>query len=78
MITGYMLTNEGVARFRKRKALTGEDQVHEEGYDILNYLYEYGGAPLEEIIRYTGLPRSKVTQQLSVFLSHGLVEGMTK
>jgi len=78
MISGYMLTNEGVARFRKRKALTGEDQVREDGYDILNYLYEHGGTPLEEIIRYTGLPRGRVIQQISVFLSHGMVEGVKR
>ena len=77
MISGYMLTNEGVARFRKRKAMLGEDQSREEGYDILSYLYEYGGASLEEIIRYTGLPRGEVMQKLSTYLSHGLVEGMT-
>ena len=77
MISGYMLTSEGIARFRKRKAMTGEDQAREQGYDILDFLYEHGGAPLEEIVRHTGLPRGEVIQKLATYLSHGLVEGMT-
>ena len=77
MITGYMLTNEGVARFRKRKAMLGEDQAREEGYDILDYLYEHGGASVDNIVRHTGMTRSEVTQKLSTYLSHGLVEGTT-
>ena len=71
-----MLTSEGVARFRKRKVLTAEGQGREQGYDILNYLYEHGGASLEEIISYTGLTRGDVMQKISTYLSHGLVEGM--
>ena len=78
VITGYMLTNEGVARFRKKKLMLGEDQTREQGYDILNYLYEQGGASLEEIIRYTELPRGDVIRILSTYLNHGLVEGMTE
>ena len=78
MISGYMLTSEGVARFRKRKVLADEGQGREQGYDILNFLYEHGGASLEEIIRYTGLPRGDVIRILSTYLNHGLVEGMTE
>ena len=72
-----MLTNEGNARFRKRKVSADDAEAGEEGYKILGYLYDHGGAPLDEIARYTGLSRNQVTEQLTVFLSHGLVEGTT-
>lgn len=72
-----MLTNEGTARFRKRKVSADEAETAEEGYKILGYLYDHGSAPLEDIAYYTGLSRNQVMAQLSVFLSHGLVEGTT-
>ena len=75
-MTGYMLTNEGTARFRKRKAAA--EEAGEEGYEILNYIYEHGGAPLQDIAYHTGLSRNQVTAQISVFLSHGMVEGTTQ
>lgn len=74
-MTGYMLTNEGTARFRKRRVSADGAEAAEEGYKILGYLYDHGGAPLDDIARYTGLTRNQVTAQLAVFLSHGLVEG---
>ncbi|MBA7659680.1 hypothetical protein ES703_67669 [subsurface metagenome] len=76
-MSGYMLTNEGNARFRKRKVSADEAEAGEDGYKILDYLFDHGGAPLEDIARYTGLSRNQVTAQVSVFLSHGLVEGTT-
>ena len=76
-MTGYMLTNEGNARFRKRKVSADDAEAGEKGYKILDYLYNHGGAPLEDIAHYTGLSRNQVNTQLAVFLSHGLVEGTT-
>jgi DNA-binding transcriptional ArsR family regulator len=75
-MASYMLTNEGTARFRKRKAAADEAEAGEEGYKIQSYLYEHGGAAVEDIARHTGLSRNQVMAQISVFLSHGLVEGM--
>ncbi len=76
-MTGYMLTNEGTARFRKRKVSADEAEATEDGYKIQSYLYNHGGAPLEDIAYHTGLSRSQVNMQISIFLSHGLVEGTT-
>ena len=76
-MAGYMLTNEGNARFRKRKVSADEAEAGGEGYKILNYLYDHGGAPLDDIASHTGLSRNQVTAQISVFLSHGQVEGTT-
>lgn len=76
-MTGYMLTYEGNSRFRKRKSLTGEDQTRDEGFEILEYLFDYGAASMDDLIRHTGLNRDQVNTQLAVFLSHGLVEGAT-
>ena len=76
-MAGYMLTNEGNARFRKRKVSADEAEAGGEGYKILNYLYDHGGAPLEDIAYHTGLSRSQVNTQLAVLLSHGQVEGTT-
>jgi len=52
-----------------------EAEAGGEGDKILNYLYDHGGAPLDDIAYHTGLSRNQVTAQISVFLSHGLVEG---
>lgn len=76
-MTGYMLTNEGTARFRKRITSADEAEAAGEDYKILDYLYRHGSAPLEDIANYTGLSRNQVNAQLTVFLSHGLVEGTT-
>ncbi|HEY97943.1 MAG TPA: winged helix-turn-helix domain-containing protein [Dehalococcoidia bacterium] len=76
-MTGYMLTDEGTARFRKRIASADEAEAAGEDYKILNYLYRHGSAPLEDIAYYTGLSRNQVMAQMTVFLSHGLVEGTT-
>ena len=47
-----------------------------EGYEVLDFLYRHGGATVEEIENYTGLSRVKVTDKLSTFIHHGLVEGI--
>ena len=68
-----MLSNEGVARIKRRKISVdvGMDKV--EGYEVLDYLYEYGAATVEEIENYTGLSRSQVVDKLSTFIHHGFV-----
>ncbi len=76
-MTGYMLTNEGNARFRKRKVSADEAEAGGEGYKVLNYLCDHGGARLDDIAYHTGLSRNQVNTQLAVFLSHGLIEGTT-
>ena len=76
-MTGYMMTNEGNARFRKRKLSADEVEAGEVGYKILDYIFDHGGASLDDIARHTGLSRNQVTAQIAVFLSHGLVEGTT-
>ena len=74
-MTGYMLTDEGNARFRKRITSADEAEAAGEDYKILDYLYRHGSAPMDDIAYHTGLSRNQVTAQLTVFLSHGLVEG---
>jgi transcription initiation factor IIE alpha subunit len=74
-MAGYMLTNEGNARFRKRKVSADEAEAGGEGYKILDYLCDHGGATLDDIAYHTGLSRNQVNTQLAIFLSHDLIEG---
>jgi DNA-binding MarR family transcriptional regulator len=76
----YTLSIEGRARF-KRMRISVDSGVEmgiakTEGYLVLDYLYEHGSATVEEIEKYTGLSRDKVTSELSTFIHHGLVEGI--
>ena len=73
----YALTNEGIARFRRRKVSVNAEMARMEGYEILDYLYEHGAATVEEIGNYTGLSRSQVINKLSVFINHGSVEELS-
>ena len=70
----YTLSNEGMARLKRRKISVdmGMDKV--EGYEVLHYLYEHGPATVEEIGNYTGLSWSQVINKLSTFIHHGFVE----
>jgi len=70
----YMLSNEGRARFKRKKISVdiGMDKI--EGYEVLDYLYEHGAATVEEIENYTGLSWSQVVDKLSTFIHHGFVE----
>ena len=49
--------------------------VSMEGYEIIDYLYEHGGATLEEISDHTGLSHGQVMEKLLSFMNRGLVEG---
>lgn len=70
----YMLTNEGRARFRRRKISVDAEIAKMEGYEVLDYLYEHGAGTVEEISNYTGLSRGHVMDKLSVFINHDFVE----
>jgi hypothetical protein len=75
----YTLSPEGRARF-KRMQISVDAGVEmgiarTEGYLILDYLYQHGGATVAEIEKFTGLSWGKVTTELSTFIHHGLVEG---
>ena len=45
-----------------------------EGYEVLDYLYEYRAATVQEIENYTVLSWSQVVDKLSTFIHHGFVE----
>ena len=70
----YELSNEGMARLKRRKISVdmGMDKI--EGYEVLDYLYEHGPTTVEEIGNYTGLSRSQVINKLSTFIHHGFAE----
>ena len=74
-MAGYTLTNEGIARFRKRKMSVRAEVVKMEGYEVLDYLYEHGARTLEEISDHTGLSHGQVLEKLLLFMNLGLVEG---
>jgi len=46
----------------------------QDGYKVLDYIYEHGADTIEVIGASTGLSREQVVSQLQVFMSHGLVE----
>ena len=69
-----MLTNEGRARFRRRKISVAADMAKIEGYEVLDYLFEHGAGTIEEISNYTGLSQGHVMDKLLVFINHGFVE----
>jgi len=69
----YMLTNEGRARFRRMK-ISVDIADRQDGYKVLDYIYEHGADTIEVIGASTGLSREQVVSQLQVFMSHGLVE----
>jgi len=71
----YMLTNEGRARFRRRKISVRAGMAKMEGYEVLDCLFERGAGTVEEIASYTGLSQGQVRDKLSVFINHELVEG---
>ena len=72
----YILSSEGMARFKRRKISVDMGLEKMEGYEILGYLYEHGAATVEEIENYAGLSRSQVIDKLSTFIHHGFVEGL--
>jgi transcription initiation factor IIE alpha subunit len=74
-MAGYTLTNEGIARSRKRKMSVKAEMASIEGYEVLDYLYDHGAATLEEISDHTGLSHGQVVEKLILFMNHGLVEG---
>ena len=70
----YTLSNEGMARLKRRKISVDAGMAKMEGYEVLDYLYEHGAATVEEIENYTGLSRRQVVDKLSTFIHHGFVE----
>ena len=70
----YKLSNEGMARLKRRKISVDMGMDKMKGYEVLDYLYEHGPATVEEIENYTGLSWSQVTDKLSTFIHHGFVE----
>lgn len=74
----YTLSNEGRARFKRRKISANLGIETIEGYEILDCLFENGSATVEEIKNYTGLSWSQVVNKLEAFIHWGYVEGLTK
>jgi len=78
MMAGYTLTNEGIARSRKRKTSVKAEMSSMQGYEVLDYLYDHGTATLEEISDHTGLSYGRVMEKLILFMNHGLLEGSSR
>ena len=74
----YTLTKEGRARFGRIKISVSTGTPKMEGYEVVDYLYEYGAAPVEEIKNYSGLSRVQVMDKLWAFISRGYVEKLAK
>ena len=78
----YTLSIEGRARFKRMRtsidAGVETGIARTEGYFILEYLYEHGSATITDIENHTGLSWSKVTGELSTFIHHGLVQGVSQ
>ena len=72
----YVLSDEGRARFRRIKASVDiEAKADMQGYEVLDYLYEHEPATLNEIAKFTRLPRSQVGDELMIFVIRGFVKG---
>jgi DNA-binding MarR family transcriptional regulator len=74
----YTLSNEGRARFKRRKISANLGMAKMEGYEILDFLYEHGPGSVEEIRNHTGLPWNQVVDKIGVFIHHGFVEKSTE
>ncbi len=74
----YTLSNEGMARFKRRKISVDMGMSEIKGYEVLDYLYEHGAATVEEIENYTGLSWNQVIGKLSTYIHHGFVEKSTE
>ena len=71
-----MLTVEGKARFRRMKLSVDVTMSRMEGYEALDYLYDYGADTIEGIAATTGLSREQVVSDLQGFMNRGFVEEM--
>jgi len=71
----YKLSQEGRWKFLRIREDT--ETARFEGYEILNYLYEQGAGTIEEISYHTELSTREVAENLSAFISRGLVEQVT-
>jgi DNA-binding MarR family transcriptional regulator len=74
----YRLSDEGMARFKRRKISVDMGMEEIKGYEVLDYLYEHGAATVAEIESYTGLSWSQAIERLSTFIHHGFVEKLTE
>ena len=74
----YKLSDEGMARFKRRKISVDMGMEDIKGYEVLDYLYEHGAATVAEIGSYTGLSWNQVIEKLSTFIHHGFVEKLTE
>jgi DNA-binding MarR family transcriptional regulator len=72
----YVLSDEGRARFRRIK-MSGDKEANFKirDYEILDYLYEHEPATVNEIAKFTKLPRSQVGDELMIFVIRGFVKG---
>ena len=70
----YTLSNEGRARFKQMQIRANTETVKIEGYEVLDYLYEYGPGAVEEIGNYTESSQGYVIVKLSEFINRGLVQ----
>ena len=74
----YTLSNQGKAKFKRRKISVNLGMATIEGYEILGCLLENGSATVEEIVNYTGLSWEQANNKLSCFIYWGFVERLEK
>jgi hypothetical protein len=74
----YTLSNEGRARFQRRKISADLGMETIAGYEVLDCLFENGSATVEEIEDYTGLSWAQVINKLSDFIHWGYIEELAK
>ncbi len=71
----YTLTFEGRARFKRIKIRDGiEDTDRMDGFEVLDYLFEHGASPMDEIEKHTGLSYTQIVHKLESLMPWGYVE----
>ncbi|MFH1646643.1 MAG: hypothetical protein ABID71_02980 [Chloroflexota bacterium] len=69
----YHLTEEGRARFRRRKIVLATEPPNNDD-KMMDYLFGHSSGTVEELIAATGLTYGYVSDKLLVFMNHGLIQ----
>ena len=77
-MTGFRLSTEGKARFRRMRLSPDEPASRIEGFEILDYLFEHGSETIEGITDHTGLSWHEAWNKLLGLLVHGYIEGTSR
>ncbi|HJX12991.1 MAG TPA: hypothetical protein VJ377_05620 [Dehalococcoidales bacterium] len=69
----YYLTEEGRARFRRRKIVLETEPPNNDD-KMMDYLFGHTSGTVEELVAATGLTYDYVSDKLLVFMNHGLIQ----